>query len=87
MVGGDGLEEHDESRTVQEARRLLTQLIETGEMVLASGRVVSPKDDLLVQVIERHASRKVKKKVEAPHVEGYEPKETYSARPQEPERY
>ena len=71
------MDSNDESATIQEARRLLRQLISTGEAVLSNKRVLSPKDDLLVTLIEKHASRKLTPTVVMPVVEGFEPQKTY----------
>ena len=70
----------DAQESIREARRLLASLIETGEMLLKSGRIVSPKDDVFVAVIERMASRKLEEKVETPTVEDFTPQGTHHMR-------
>jgi hypothetical protein len=76
----ENVDASDESHTIAEARRLLRQLITTGQATLSNKRVIEPKDDLLVQLIEKHASRKLVPTELMPVVEGFEPKATYHSK-------
>ena len=63
--------------TILEARRLLHDLVFTGAAKTQGGRLIEPKDEVLVTVLERVASKKVEEPDVPMSVEGYTPKATY----------
>ena len=63
--------------TILEARRLLHDLVFTGAAKTQGGRLIEPKDEVLVTVLERVASKKVEEPDVPMTVEGYSPKATY----------
>ena len=65
--------------TIKEARRLLHDLIFTGKAKLRSGQTIQPKDEWLVTLLEKVASKKVEELDVPMTVEGYSPKETYQS--------
>ena len=66
--------------TIKEARRLLHDLIFKGKAQLSKGRIIEPKDEWLVTLIEKVAGKKVEE-VETPvEVTDYAPRSTYHAR-------
>ena len=67
--------------TIKEARRLLHDLIFTGKARLQSGQTIQPKDEWLVTLLEKVASKRVEEPDVPVEVEGYSPKETFHARP------
>ena len=68
-----------EPETIKEARRLLRDLIFTGKAKLKSGQTIQPKDEWLVTLLEKVASKKIEEPDVPLEVEGYVPKETYQS--------
>lgn len=63
--------------TIREARRLLHDLIYTGSATFKSGTTLHPKDEVLVGIVEKVASKKVEEPIPDQTVEGYIPQQTY----------
>ena len=68
-----------DAETIREARRLIRDLVMTGEAMMRSGHPIAPKDDLLVQLLEKIAGKKLEEKEVLLTVDDYIPKETYHA--------
>lgn len=66
-----------DAETIREARRLLHDLIFKGSATFSSGTSLHPKDEVLVGIVEKVASKKVEEPIEAHVVEGYTPQQTY----------
>jgi len=62
---------------ILEARRLIHDLIFDGQATTKGGRVISPKDEVLVTMLEKVAGRRVEEPDVPFIVEGFAPKETY----------
>ena len=72
-------------RTIREARRLLHDLVFTGMAATEGGRILSPKDEVLVTLLEKIASKKVEEPTVTPDVTDYAPRETYHEKVQDQE--
>ena len=70
-------------KTIREARRLLHDLVFTGQAKTASGKLIVPKDEVLVTLLEKIANKKVEEPVVAPDIADYLPQETYREKPRE----
>ena len=67
-------------KTVQEARRLLTELVLYGKVTLFGGRKVQPDDNMLLTLLEKVAAKKIEE-IEVPvEVLDFEPRSTYHAK-------
>ena len=73
------------TQAIYEARRLLHDLIFTGKAKLAKGRIIEPKDEWLVTLLEKVASKKVEEPEVPVEVLDFEPRSTYHAKPKEGE--
>ena len=70
-------------RTIQEAQRLLHDLVFTGQATTSSGKLIVPKDEVLVTLLEKIANKKVEEPTVAPDIADYLPQETYREKPLE----
>lgn len=62
---------------IKEARRLIRDLIFFGRAQTTGGRIIVPKDEVMVTMLEKVASKKVEEPDVPLTIEGYLPKETY----------
>lgn len=62
---------------IKEARRLLHDLVFTGAAKTRGGRLIEPKDEVLVTMLEKVASKRIEEPDVPMTVEGYVPKATY----------
>ena len=63
--------------TILEARRLLHDLVFVGRATTKGERVLDPKDEVMVTMLEKIASKRIEEPEVAVTVEGYTPKATY----------
>ena len=63
--------------TIKEARRLLHDLVFQGRATTKGGRVIEPKDEVLVTMLEKVASKKIEEPDVPQTVEGFVPQETF----------
>ena len=63
--------------TILEARRLLHDLVFIGRATTKGERVLDPKDEVMVTMLEKIASKKIEEPDVPISVEGYTPKATY----------
>ena len=63
--------------TILEARRLLHDLVFIGRATTKGERILDPKDEVMVTMLEKIASKKVEEPDVPLSVEGYTPKATY----------
>ena len=68
-------------KTIREARRLLHDLVFTGQAATSSGKLIVPKDEVLVTLLEKIANKKVEEPTVAPDIADYLPQETYREKP------
>ena len=62
---------------IHEARRLIHDLVFNGFAKTMGGRTIEPKDEVMVTMLEKVASKKVEEPDVPFNVEGFSPKETY----------
>ena len=67
--------------TIKEARRLLHDLVFTGRAITKAGSTIQPKDEVLVTLLEKIASKKVEEPSITPTVDDFVAKETYVEKP------
>ena len=70
-------------KTIREARRLLHDLVFTGQAATSSGKLIVPKDEVLVTLLEKIANKKIEEPAVAPDIADYLPQETYREKPRE----
>jgi len=66
---------------VREARRIIAAMIHDGQALLKGGRILAPKDEVLVMVIERVAAKRLEEPEKSVEVTGFEPAGTYHTAP------
>lgn len=66
---------------IQEARRLLKMLVNTGSMILNSGEIITPKPDIFVSIVEKVASKKSEEVEKPDELTGFEPAGTHHTAP------
>ena len=66
-----------DAETIREARRLLHDLLFTGQAKLASGTHLIPKPEFLIPLIEKIAGKKLEETHEPPGVTGFVPQGTH----------
>lgn len=62
---------------IHEARRLIHDLIFFGKAITQGGRILEPKDEVMVTMLEKVASKRVEEPETLQTVAGYTPQETY----------
>lgn len=65
---------------IQEARRLIRDLIFEGRAQTKGGRTILPKDEVMVTMLEKVASKRIETDEAPQTVEGFVPQETYHVR-------
>ena len=66
-----------DAETIREARRLLHELIFTGQARLSTGIALVPKPEFLIPLLEKIASKKLEETHEPPGVTGFTPQGTH----------
>lgn len=64
---------------IQEARRLIRDLIFHGRAKTTGGRTIEPKDEVFVTLLEKVAAKKVEEPDVPQTVEGFTPRQTFHA--------
>ena len=72
-------------RTIREARRLLHDLVFNGQAQTSTGKIIALKDEVLVTMLEKIASKKMEESVAIPEVSDFKPQETYHEKPKDSE--